>query len=82
MSWQQSGELIVMVILGGVGTLDGAMLGSAAYLSPRNGCPAYTENWQVIFGPLLVLVVLFARGGLIGGLLGLGATWRRRFDHA
>ena len=34
--------------------------------SPRNGCPALIENWQVIFGPILVLVVLFARGGMIG----------------
>lgn len=66
MSWQQSGELIVMVILGGVGTLDGAILGTAAYLIAEEYLSALTENWQVIFGPLLVLVVLFARGGLIG----------------
>jgi branched-chain amino acid transport system permease protein len=66
MSWQQSGELIVMVILGGVGTLDGAILGTAAYLVAEEYLSAITENWQVIFGPVLVLVVLFARGGLIG----------------
>ena len=66
MSWQQSGELIVMVILGGVGTLDGAIIGSAAYLVAEEWLSGITENWQVIFGPLLVLVVLFARGGLIG----------------
>ena len=66
MSWQQSGELIVMVILGGVGTLDGAIIGSAAYLVAEEWLSGVTENWQVIFGPLLVLVVLFARGGLIG----------------
>ena len=66
MSWQQSGELIVMVILGGVGTLDGAIIGSAFYLLAEDWLSGMTENWQVIFGPLLVLVVLFARGGLIG----------------
>ncbi len=66
MSWQQSGELIVMVILGGVGTLDGAIIGSAFYLLAEDWLSGTTENWQVIFGPLLVLVVLFARGGLIG----------------
>jgi branched-chain amino acid transport system permease protein len=66
MSWQQSGELIVMVILGGVGTLDGAIIGSAAYLVAEEWLSGMTENWQVIFGPLLVLVVLFARGGLLG----------------
>jgi branched-chain amino acid transport system permease protein len=78
MSWQQSGELIVMVILGGVGTLDGALLGSAAYLLAEEWLSGFTENWKVIFGPILVLVVLFARGGLIG----LGSWLRRRFFHA
>jgi branched-chain amino acid transport system permease protein len=75
MSWQQSGELIVMVILGGPGTLHGAILGTAAYLVIEEWLSGVTENWQVIFGPLLVLVVLFARGGL----LGLGAALRGRF---
>lgn len=78
MSWQESGELIVMVILGGVGTLDGALIGSAAYLVAEEWLSGYTENWKVIFGPVLVLVVLFARGGLIG----LGSWLYRRFSHA
>jgi branched-chain amino acid transport system permease protein len=78
MAWQQSGELIVMVILGGVGTLDGAIIGSAVYLLAEEWLSGMTENWQVIFGPLLVLVVLFARGGLIG----LCAWLWRRFGHA
>jgi len=73
MSWQQSGELIVMVILGGLGTLHGAIIGTAAYLVIEEWLSGVTENWQVIFGPLLVLAVLFARGGL----LGLGAKLRR-----
>jgi branched-chain amino acid transport system permease protein len=76
MSWQQSGEFIVMVILGGVGTLDGAIIGSAAYLVAEDWLSGMTENWQVIFGPLLVLVILFARGGLIGL-----ATRLWRLDH-
>jgi branched-chain amino acid transport system permease protein len=78
MSWQQSGELIVMVILGGAGTLDGGLLGSAAYLLAEEWLSGFTENWKVIFGPILVLVVLFARGGLIG----LGTLLRRRLGHA
>lgn len=78
MSWQQSGELIVMVILGGVGTLDGAIIGSAAYLIAEEWLSGFTENWKVIFGPILVLVVLFARGGLIG----LASRLWRRFGHA
>lgn len=77
MSWQQSGELIVMVILGGVGTLDGAVVGTVAYLLAEEWLSGWTENWKVIFGPILVLVVLFARGGLIG----VAARIRRRFAH-
>jgi branched-chain amino acid transport system permease protein len=66
MSWQRSGELIVMVLLGGRGSLDGAIIGAAAYLLTEEWLSGVTENWKVIFGPVLVLVVLFARGGLIG----------------
>jgi branched-chain amino acid transport system permease protein len=66
MSWQRSGELIVMVILGGLGTLSGAMIGTALYLFTEEWLSGITENWRVIFGPLLVLIVLFARGGIVG----------------
>src|SRR5262249_9237843 len=66
MSWQRSGELIVMVLLGGLGSLDGAIIGAAAYLLTAEWLSGFTEHWKVIFGPVLVLVVLFARGGLIG----------------
>jgi branched-chain amino acid transport system permease protein len=66
MSWQRSGELIVKVLLGGLGSLNGAIIGTAAYLLTEEWLSGFTENWKVIFGPVLVLVVLFARGGLIG----------------
>ncbi len=66
MSWQRSGELLIMVIFGGMGTLHGAIIGTAAYLLTEEWLSGITEHWKVIFGPLLVLVVVFARGGLIG----------------
>ena len=66
MSWQRSGELLIMVILGGMGTLHGAIIGAAAFLLTEEWLSGYTEHWKVIFGPLLVLVAVFARGGLIG----------------
>jgi branched-chain amino acid transport system permease protein len=66
MAWQRSGELIIMVLLGGIGTLYGAIIGAAAYLLIAEFLSRYTEYWQVIFGPFLVLVVLFGRGGLVG----------------
>jgi branched-chain amino acid transport system permease protein len=66
MSWQRSGELIIMVLLGGIGTLYGPIIGAAAYLLIAEFLSQWTEYWQVIFGPFLVLVVLFGRGGLVG----------------
>jgi len=77
MSWQRSGELIVMVLLGGLGTLNGAIVGTVTYLLLEEWLSGFTENWKVIFGPLLVLVVLFARGGL----LGLATALARRLDR-
>jgi branched-chain amino acid transport system permease protein len=74
MSWQRSGELLVMIILGGVGSLHGAILGAGAFLLLEEWLPsllrmirpAFAEHWKVVFGPLLVLVVLFMRGGIMG----------------
>jgi branched-chain amino acid transport system permease protein len=66
MSWQRSGELLIMVIFGGIGTLNGAIIGAAAFLLTEEWLSGFTEHWKVIFGPLLVLVAVFARGGLIG----------------
>src|SRR5437588_4251744 len=66
MSWQRSGELLIMVIFGGMGTLNGAILGAAAFLLTEEWLSGITEHWKVIFGPLLVFVAVFARGGLIG----------------
>ena len=86
MTWQRSGELIFMVVLGGLGTLHGAVLGAAAFLLLEEFLPEIlhgvgfllqddmrvrlVEHWKMIFGPLLILVVLFARGGIMG-------LWRR-----
>jgi branched-chain amino acid transport system permease protein len=66
MSWQRSGELLIMVIFGGMGTLNGAIIGAAAFLLTEEWLSGITEHWKVIFGPLLVFVAVFARGGLIG----------------
>jgi branched-chain amino acid transport system permease protein len=66
MSWQRSGDLIFMVVLGGQGSLHGAILGAVAFLLAEDVLAHFTEHWRIVFGPLLVLAVLFARGGLIG----------------
>jgi branched-chain amino acid transport system permease protein len=66
MTWQRSGELIFMVVLGGLGTLHGAIVGAAAFLLLEEQLAGFTEHWKMIFGPVLILVVLFARGGILG----------------
>ncbi|UCO99541.1 branched-chain amino acid ABC transporter permease [Metapseudomonas lalkuanensis] len=68
-SWQKSGELMAMVILGGVGTLLGPVLGAAVYLGLEQLLSLWTEHWLLIFGPLLLLVVLFGRQGIHGLLM-------------
>ncbi|MCP3888371.1 MAG: branched-chain amino acid ABC transporter permease [Desulfobulbaceae bacterium] len=70
--WTLSGELMVMVILGGLGTLYGPVLGAAAFLLMEENLAMYTEHWMVYMGPFLLLVVLFARNGLWGLLVGKG----------
>ncbi len=66
MTWQRSGELIFMVVLGGLGSLNGAIVGAAAFILLEEQLSELTEHWKMIFGPLLILVVLFARGGIVG----------------
>ncbi|MEW6643497.1 MAG: branched-chain amino acid ABC transporter permease [Pseudomonadota bacterium] len=64
-TWQRSGDLIFMVVLGGLGSLHGAILGAVVFTLLEEFLSGLTEYWGMIFGPLLVLVVLFARGGLV-----------------
>jgi branched-chain amino acid transport system permease protein len=70
MAWTQSGEVLVMVILGGMGSLFGPILGSAIYLLLENLLSGETAHWQAIIGPFLVLVVLFANRGAFGLIAG------------
>lgn len=66
MHWTRSGEILFMVILGGMGTTVGPVLGAFALLVLEDVLSGWTEHWQIILGPLLILVVLFARRGLAG----------------
>ncbi|HRP21812.1 MAG TPA: branched-chain amino acid ABC transporter permease [Alicycliphilus sp.] len=66
MAWTVSGELIVMVLLGGTGTLVGPVVGAAAFLLLEEGLKALTEHWMVIMGPVIVFIVLFLKNGLWG----------------
>jgi len=64
--WTRSGELIVMVVLGGMGTLLGPVVGAIFFLLLEDVLSELTQHWMIIFGPLLILVVLFANRGLLG----------------
>lgn len=70
MNWTRSGELMFMVILGGMATTAGPVLGAFALLLVEDVLSGWTQHWQLILGPLLVLSVLFFRRGLAGLLPG------------
>jgi branched-chain amino acid transport system permease protein len=71
MHWTRSGDLIVMAVLGGMGTVFGPVIGAVALLVLEELLSGITEYWQIILGPLFLLVVLFARGGIDGLLAGV-----------
>jgi len=84
MQWTRSGDLIVMVVLGGMGSVFGPTIGAVAllvleetlpFLIGRLGFPLFgdaamraAEYWQIVLGPMLLAIVLFARGGIYGAL--------------
>jgi branched-chain amino acid transport system permease protein len=69
MYWTRSGDLMVMVILGGMGSMFGPVVGAIVFLLLEEFLSQITEYWALIMGPLLLLIVLFGRGGIMG-LLG------------
>ena len=77
MHWTRSGDLIVMVVLGGMGSSFGPLFGAVALLVLEEALSGITEYWQIILGPLLLLVVLFARRGIDGVLDAV--AWTRLF---
>ena len=81
LAWTTSGELIVMVALGGIGTLFGPVAGALAFLLLEEGLKLLTEHWMLIMGLLIVGVVLASRRGVYGSLS--PAPWRivRRAAH-
>jgi len=70
MHWTRSGDIMFMVILGGMGTLFGPVIGAVVLLLLEDVLSALTTHWQIILGPILILVVLFAKRGLFGLVAG------------
>lgn len=69
MHWTKSGEFMIMVILGGVGSFFGPIFGAAAFLTLETFLAGWTEHWPLAMGAILLVVVLGTKGG-IAGLVG------------
>jgi branched-chain amino acid transport system permease protein len=78
--WQASGEIVLMTIAGGMGTLWGPLVGAALIVGMQNYLAALNEWVLVVQGAVLVLVVLLFKKGLVGSLAGLLARRRRQAD--
>ena len=66
MSWTVSGELIVMVVIGGMGSVFGPIMGTLAFLGFEEVLKAFTENWMAIFGLAILGVAMAGKAGLVG----------------
>jgi branched-chain amino acid transport system permease protein len=79
LGFQRSAELLIMLVLGGAGMLYGALIGAAVFMVAQDWLagldPVY---WQFWIGLLLVAVVLFSHGGILGALAAVRSRWRRR----
>ncbi len=64
LSWHQSGNVLLMLILGGVGSLTGAVVGAFAFVALTEVFQALTTHWQLLLGAAIVLLVIFLPGGL------------------
>jgi branched-chain amino acid transport system permease protein len=67
--WTISGDLVVMVMLGGISTVVGPVVGAAVYVVLETVVSSYTQHWMLITGPVIVLIALLARRGVYGFLV-------------
>ena len=73
--WTASGDILIMTMLGGAGTLIGPAVGAALVLLMKNVVSSYSEHWLAIIGVTFICCVMFFPGGLWGALRTL--RWRR-----
>jgi branched-chain amino acid transport system permease protein len=66
LDWHQSGDFVMMVVLGGSGTFWGPLLGSAIYAIGQNALSSWTHSWQIFIGGLFVACVLLFPRGILG----------------
>jgi branched-chain amino acid transport system permease protein len=66
MFWVLSGQGLMMVIVGGIGTLIGPVIGAMVFILVQEILSSYTEHWMIFTGAIFVLIVIFLPGGLVG----------------
>jgi branched-chain amino acid transport system permease protein len=67
--WTRSGELMIMVIVGGGATVLGPAIGAGLYIGLETLLSGLTEHWQFFLGPILILIALFTRSGVLSLLV-------------
>jgi branched-chain amino acid transport system permease protein len=73
MFWVLSGQGLMMVITGGIGTLIGPIVGAMVFILIQEISSSYTEHWMIFTGAVFTLMVIFLPGGLVGTARRLGA---------
>jgi branched-chain amino acid transport system permease protein len=68
MYWTASGDVLIMVMLGGAGTLIGPVIGTGLFLLMKNVVSSYSEHWMLIIGVVFIACVMFFPGGIWGTL--------------
>jgi branched-chain amino acid transport system permease protein len=81
LAWSVSGELIVIVVIGGLGTVFGPLMGALVFLGLEEILKGFTDHWMVIFGPLIVIVALLGKNGIMGLLQRLDSRAKRPAHH-
>ena len=79
--WTTSGQVMIMLIIGGAGTLSGPVLGAALVRLLPSFASAYTDRWQTLMGVVFILFVLFAPQGVLGLVQGLRLARDRRIPE-
>ncbi len=77
-SWHISGEMVLMLVLGGMGTVFGPVLGAIAYLGLEEILRAYMQHWMMVFAPIIVLVAFISKGGFVALLERLDQPRKKR----
>lgn len=73
LSWQASGDYVLMIVLGGMGTVMGPLLGTTVFLLLEEALSGMTQHWMAWIGLFIFLIALFSRKGLWGALIGLSS---------